>query len=99
MPKPLWAVAEFTSSREALRRQLGAPHHVETDSTRTMGGEEDCWAFETPIGQRVALLLRVPYRLAVIYCAPPDAREAVAALGAAVDHTSLRVAPVPEELV
>jgi hypothetical protein len=71
------------------------PHYVEKDSTRTMGGEEDCWAFETNTGQRIVLLLRVPYCLAVVLCDPPNGESALEALGSTADRTSLRIIEPP----
>ncbi len=95
MQPPLWGVAEFKTTRETLRSALGSPHHLEKDYRRTMGGEEDAWYFETETGQRIVLLLRVPYQLAVVLCDPPNGDTALEALATAVDRTSLRVISPP----
>ena len=92
---PIWGVAEFKATRETLRSALGDPHYVETDSSRTMGGEEDCWYFETDNAQRVLLLLRVPYKLAVVLCSPADTEAALAAFASVIDEKSLRVISPP----
>src|SRR5262249_22505591 len=54
-------VAGFRTTRDELRAALGQPHFVETDSTRTFGGEEDMWAWELAPGLRFLLVLQVPY--------------------------------------
>ena len=48
--------------REVIRSSIGAPFFVETDSSRTFGGEEDWWAYRLPSGEVVALCLAVPYK-------------------------------------
>ena len=53
--------------RNALRAHLGPPLHVETDGTRTFGGEEDWWLYEIGAGEMAAICLRVPYGDAVLY--------------------------------
>ena len=91
-----YIVARLRATREELRAVLGAPHFVETDSTRTFGGDEDDWGWELPSGQRVLLVLQVPYRVAVLYCDPPDPIPVVAALGidAGCQHLELLDTPV-----
>ena len=53
--------------REALRSHLGNPLHVETDSTRTFGGDEDWWLYVNDEREKLAICLRVPYGDAVMY--------------------------------
>jgi hypothetical protein len=91
-----WIVGGFYSTREELRAALGMPHSVETDSTRTFGGDEDMWAWELPSGQRLLLILQVPYGTAMLHCDPPDANPVVAALGidAAAQRLELFATPV-----
>lgn len=52
--------------RSSLHTLLGAPHFIEQSDSRTYGGEEDWWAYETSEGHAVVLALRVPYRDAVV---------------------------------
>jgi hypothetical protein len=60
-----------------------------------MGGEEDIWAFDTGTGQRVGLLLRVPYKLVVVFSDVPNTELALAALADAIDKESLRIFSAP----
>src|SRR4051794_18343027 len=96
--RPLWGVAEFKATRDSLRAALGMPHHVETDSSRTMGGEEDHWYFQSESGQRIGVMLRVPYMFAVLACDPADAAAAIKSLGPAVDGAYLRMISPPARL-
>src|SRR5262245_13162992 len=89
-----YMVAMMTATRAELRATLGDPHFVETDSTRTYGGDEDNWAWELPSGQRFLLVLRVPYHVAVLYCDPPDPASTVVALGVDADKQQLFAQPV-----
>src|SRR5262245_20532157 len=95
---PMWQLASFKIDRPALRTRIGPPHIVETDGSRTHGGEEDCWAFVTPSGQRVVLTLRVPYQEAVIFADPPDVRAALEAFAGAIADSSVSILdrPYPE---
>ena len=92
--KPYW-VAHFRSTREQLRGVFGAPHYVETDSTRTAGGDEDNWAWELPTGQRVLIVLAVPYQAARVLSDPPDAEQAVAAVGIDLVEQQLQLLAKP----
>lgn len=74
---------------------LGMPHFVETDSARTFGGDEDMWAWELPSGQRLLLVLQVPYGTVMLHCDPPDASPAVAALGIDAAAQQLEILSVP----
>jgi hypothetical protein len=53
---PLWGLASLKVTRADLRKLLGDPHYVETDSRRTCGGEQDAWAFLLSSGQRVLII-------------------------------------------
>lgn len=64
---PFWQVGGLKITREELRAILGEPHFVQTDSFRTFGGDEDCWAFELTNGDRIGFVLRVPYKIVVLY--------------------------------
>jgi hypothetical protein len=88
-------VAGFRATREESRIALGEPHFVEIDSTRTFGGDEDNWGWELPTGQRLLLVLQVPYCRIVLYCDPPDPQPAVVALGIDGDDRQLEVLPTP----
>ena len=70
---PLWEIGWARGvERGRLRTHLGEPFHVETDSTRTFGGEEDWWAYRTAAGQVIAVCLRVPYEDAVLCASEPS---------------------------
>ena len=65
---PLWEVGcAHGVLREDLRSHLGQPAYIETDSTRTFGGEEDWWFYATSAGANVLVCLRVPYMDAVLF--------------------------------
>jgi hypothetical protein len=74
-------VAVFGATRERLRAELGTPLFIETDPSRTFGGDEDCWAWELPSGQRILVVLKVSRGFALLHCDPPDADLATEALG------------------
>jgi hypothetical protein len=57
---------------------LGPPHHVETDESRTSGGEEDTWRFELPTGEFFFVELQVPYRSASIVSNRATATDPIA---------------------
>ncbi len=86
----MWGLARFNIKREELRHLLGTPHFIETDSTRTCGGEEDSWAFLLPSGQRCVVLLRVPYEHAIIYADPADLEPVLSSLGISQDDQRLQ---------
>src|SRR5262245_58765618 len=76
-----YIVGGFQATREELRTVLGLPHYVETDSTRTSGGDEDWWGWELPSGARLVVVLQVPYEAALLHCDPPEPDAVVEALG------------------
>jgi hypothetical protein len=90
-----YMVAGIRALREELRADLGEPHFVETDSTRTFGGDEDNWAWELASGQRFLLVLQVPYGRAIIYCDPPDPKPVILSLGIDADRQQLEFLPTP----
>ena len=90
-----YMVAGFKGTRDEFRASLGTPHFVETDSTRTFGGDEDMWAWELPSGLRFLLVLRVPYGDAVLYCDPPNPAGAVAALGIVAGKQQVKILEQP----
>lgn len=92
--KPFY-VATIQASRETLRASLGFAHYVETDSTRTCGGDEDNWAWELTSGHRVMVVLAVPYGKAYLICDPPDVSVAVASLGIDPEADCLGVLEFP----
>jgi hypothetical protein len=85
-----YVVAKFKASRECMHSALGAPHFVETDSTRTFGGDEDAWAWRLPTGQQLLVILRVPYEDVIVHCDPPTAQSAIEALGIDVESQSVQ---------
>ena len=67
-PPLLWILGWARQvDRTALHEHLGPPLHVETDSTRTFGGDEDWWLYEAEAGEVLGVCLRVPYGDAVLY--------------------------------
>lgn len=90
-----WIVANLRASRAEMRAAFGPPHFVETDSTRTCGGDEDNWAWELPSRQRVLLVLQVPTGIAMILCDPPEPTPAAAALGIDMEMQRLELRPTP----
>ena len=90
-----YMVAGIRTTRAELRAALGEPHFVETDSTRTFGGDEDNWAWELHSGHRLLLVLQVPYGHAIIYCDPPEAEPVVASLGIDAAKQQLEILPAP----
>lgn len=90
-----YIVGRLWATREELRAALGQPHYVETDSTRTLGGDEDDWAWELPSGLRLLLVLQVPYGQAMLCSDPPDLAAVVAALGIDAEKQHLELLPTP----
>src|SRR5262245_51854946 len=88
-------VAGIRATREELREDLGEPHFVETDSTRTFGGDEDNWAWELASGQRLLLVLQVRYQIAIVYCDPPDPKPVIAAIGIDAEKQGLEIFATP----
>jgi hypothetical protein len=86
---PMWELCNFRITRPELRSMLGEPHVVETDGTRTYGGEEDGWAFVLASGQRIVIQLRVPYGIAVFAADPPELDPVLCALKIAPDDLRL----------
>ncbi len=75
----LWQVCTAHKvDRQGIRNHLGAPAFVETDSSRTFGGEEDWWAFQAATGSIVAVILRVPYEDAAVCISEPSDLNAIA---------------------
>jgi hypothetical protein len=90
-----YIVGGFQATRDQLRAVLGQPHFVETDSTRTFGGDEDMWAWELPSGLRFLMVLQVPYGKAVLHCDPPQVGPVVAALGLDAEEQHLEILASP----
>jgi len=76
----MWELGQFRITRSEMREMLGEPDFVETDSTRTYGGEEDVWAFALESRQRTLVVLRVPYHMAVFSADPPNLEPLLDAL-------------------
>jgi hypothetical protein len=88
-------VGGFHATRDELRAALGEPHFVETDSTRTFGGDENMWAWELPSGQRLLIVVQVPYGVVLIYCDPPDPEPVIGALGIDSEKERLEILAAP----
>lgn len=95
---PLWELASLESSRPHMHALLGEPHFVETDSTRTVGGEEDAWAYLLSSGQRVLIILEVPYHRVRLIADPPELGPMLMALGVTLDDPRLRCYAEPYPL-
>jgi hypothetical protein len=89
----MWELCNFKITRPEMRAMLGEPHSVETDTYRTYGGEEDAWAYTLRSGQRVVVILRVPYRVAVFSADPPELDSVLEALHIADDDVRLERYP------
>ncbi len=68
---------------------LGEPHFVETDPTRTCGGEEDAWAYALPSGQRMLVILDVTVGWAELFVDPPEVAPILQALNLSPDDPRL----------
>jgi hypothetical protein len=53
------------------------------------------WAWELPSGQRLLLVLQVPYGMTMLHCDPPDASAVVVALGIDAAARGLEILPTP----
>lgn len=95
---PLWGLASLAVTRPQLHAMLGSPHFVETDSLRTAGGDEDAWAYILDAGQRVLIVLEVPYHTARLIADPPEIGPVLRALGIAPDDPRLSHYPEPFRL-
>ena len=97
VPEPLpvdmrpWLVGGIRGTRSELRRILGEPHFVETDGTRTCGGEEDAWAWRLPTGQKFLIRLDVVTSTATLYCDPAEIDPVLSELGLTRDHAQVQV--------
>jgi hypothetical protein len=78
---PLWELATFEADRLRLCGHLGPPHFIETDSTKTAGGEEEVWAYSLTSGQRILIILQVDYRVARLIADPPEIGPVLDVLG------------------
>lgn len=92
---PLWELASLKADRPQMRDLLGEPHFVETDGRRTSGGDEDCWAYALPSGQRMLVILQVPYRSVQLIADPPDLGPVLEALGISPENPGLNRYPTP----
>ena len=80
-PKPtFWLVAAFKMSNSEARKLIGEPHFIETDSTRTFGGNEDIWSFELESGQHIGVCSQVPYGIVHLLSDRPEVKEILEAL-------------------
>jgi len=68
-----YQIASLYASDTQLRKVLKEPHYIETDSTRTFGGNESLWAYEIS-SEKFALVCRIPYDETVIYTEMPDTK-------------------------
>jgi hypothetical protein len=71
------AVANFKSTRSEMRKIFGIPQYIETDESRTPGGEEDNWAWMLESEHRLLVVLAVSYNDVLVYCDPPDGELAL----------------------
>ena len=87
---PIWGLISLKITRPELRSQLGGPQFVETDPTRTTGGEQDAWAFKLESGQRFLIIYDIATGWAELYGDPPDPLPLLQALGIQSDDQRLR---------
>lgn len=87
---PIWGVISLKITRPELHAILGDPHFVETDPTRTCGGEEDAWAYKLASGQRLLIILNVLSGWAELFGDPPDTSPLLKVLGIQSDDQRLR---------
>jgi hypothetical protein len=74
---PVWLVANWKISRYEMRVLLGEPHYIETDPSRTCGGEQDAWAYTLPSGHRVIVVVDAGPGGAYIGSDPPELAPAL----------------------
>jgi hypothetical protein len=84
-----WAVVSFLATEEELRAAFGEPHFVEVEVI------EDNWAWVLPNGQRLRVVLEVPYDYVIVYCDPPVPHVAVTVLGLSAHVDGLKIFPEP----
>ncbi|WP_420042712.1 DUF7710 domain-containing protein [Cystobacter fuscus] len=87
----------FQATREVLL-PLGAPGYVEDDPSRTAGGREFFWAFETESGLRFQVTWDEPGTFALVQADPPDAQQTIVALRSLGVEATFEVQPIPEGL-
>jgi hypothetical protein len=95
----MWELGQLKITRPEMREMLGEPHFVETDGTRTYGGEEDGWAYTLDSGQRAVVVLRVPYDWAVFSADPADLDPVLDALNISRDDPRLVRFPKPVPVI
>ena len=78
---PFWMLAAFKFDRKQLGQKLGEPHYIETDSTRTYGGNEEQWYFTFESGQKIIITYQVPYNITALYSNSPELKPIIDALG------------------
>lgn len=87
---PIWGLVSLRITRQELCNILGDPHFVETDPTRTCGGEEDAWAYRLPSGQRLLIVLDVTSGWAELFGDLSDPLPLLQALGIPPDDQRLK---------
>lgn len=78
---PIWGLASWNASRQQLREFLGIPHFVETDPSKTTGGEQDAWAYQLTTGQRILIIWDETSGWAELFADPPELSSVLQELG------------------
>ena len=87
---PIWGLVSLEITRQELHTILGEPHFVETDPTRTCGGEEDAWAYKLPSSQRLLVILDVTSGWAELFSDLLDSSPLLQAVGIMPDDQRLK---------
>ena len=87
---PIWGLASWNASRQQLRELLGPPHFVETDPSRTTGGEQDAWAYQFASGQRLLIIWDETSGWAELFADPPELSPVLQELGISDDDRRLK---------
>ncbi|WP_375766432.1 hypothetical protein NR798_32740 [Archangium gephyra] len=90
-------VVQFPATRDVLH-PLGEPGNIEEDSTRTHGGREFCWAFETEDGLRLGVVWAESQKYVAVVADPPEPQRAIAALRALGLEAPFETRALPEAL-
>jgi hypothetical protein len=95
--KPYLVAKLKSTSREEVLAAFGPPHFLETDATRTAGGEENMWAWELDSGTRLFVAFEVSTGHTDVFVDPPEAMSDVTTLG--IDPSDPRLELVAHPIV
>lgn len=92
-----YEIACFKQSDSELRSALGEPHYIETDSTRTFGGEESLWAYNLE-GVPFAIVCRIPYSDTVVYAKDPQPKGVLAKVASLFPNSNMDIYSEPFQI-